>query len=92
MTTAIKYTKKIPNLTIREKETLFRFETYDKCSEILRVFFQMGFRSFSAFKSIMQFYSPEIDLVKLKRFWNCISMDREIVEKVEAVFEKLKQE
>lgn len=88
----IKDTKTVPKLTIRENETINRFETFYKCSEILREFFCMGFKSFDALKSIMQFHYPDIDLVKLKRFWNCQLMDKDIVEKVVTVFEKLKSE
>lgn len=87
-----KDTKNIPKLTIRENETINRFETFHKCSTILREFFAMGFKSFNALKAIMQFHYPDIDLAKLKRFWNCQLMDKEIVEKVTIVFEKLKSE
>jgi hypothetical protein len=87
-----KYTKTKPKLTIRENETINRFETFNKCSSILRDFFKMGFKSFNALKAIMQFHYPEIDLIKLKRFWNCQLMDKDIVEKVITVFEKLKNE
>jgi len=87
-----KDTKTVPKLTIRESETINRFETFYKCSEILREFFGMGFKSFDALKGLMVFYYPEIDLVKLKRFWNCQLMDKEIVDKVIIVFEKLKNE
>jgi hypothetical protein len=87
-----KYTQKSAILSIREKETITRFETFHECSSILRQFFFMGFKSFDALKGIMQFYYPEIDLVKLKRFWNCVLMDKEIVEKIIFVFEKLKSE
>ena len=85
-----KGTKSIPKMTIREKETINRFETFHKCSTILREFFNMGFKSFNALKAIMQFHYPDIDLVKLKRFWNCQLMDKDIVNKVVFVFEKLK--
>lgn len=87
-----KSTKNIPKLTIRENETINRFETFHQCSSILREFFRMGFKSFPALKSIVQFHYPDIDLVKLKRFWNCQSMDSEIVEKVKVVFDRLKSE
>lgn len=87
-----KGTKTIPKLTIRETETINRFETYNKCSEILREFFVMGFKSFNALQAIMIFHYPEIDVLKLKRFWNCQLMDKDIVLKVSAVFEKLKNE
>ncbi|MEO8237144.1 MAG: hypothetical protein ABI793_17640 [Flavobacterium sp.] len=84
-------TKTISKLTIRETETINRFTTFNKCSEILCEFFIMGFKSFGALKAIMQFHYPDIDLIKLKRFWNCQLMDRDIVLKVEAVYEKMKK-
>lgn len=87
-----KYTKSKPKNSIRETETINRFETYIKCSEILREFFLMGFKSYDALKAIMKFHYPEIDLIKLKRFWNCQLMDREIVSKVTDVFDRLKNE
>lgn len=76
----------------RENETINRFKTFNVCSAILREFFEMGFKSFDALKAIMTFHYPEIDLIKLKRFWNCQLMDVEIVEKVKVVFDKLKSE
>lgn len=88
----IKDTKIEPKLSIRESETINRFETFHKCSEILRQFFVMGFKSFDALKAIMLFHYPDIDLIKLKRFWNCQLMDKNIVQKVELVFDKLKKE
>lgn len=88
----VKDTKSIPKLTIRERETINRFETFYVCSAILREFFGMGFKSFEALKGIMQYHYPDIDLVKLKRLWNCQLMDAEIVEKVKSVFDKLKSE
>ena len=87
-----KDTKTKPKLTIRENETINRFDTFYKCSEILREFFKMGFKSYDALKAIMIFYYPDINLVKLKRFWNCQLMDKDIVLKVEVVFNKLKSE
>jgi len=87
-----KDTKIKPKLTIRETETINRFDTFYKCSEILREFFGMGFKSFDALKAIMMFHHPDIDLIKLKRFWNCQLMDKDIVLKVVTVFEKMKNE
>ena len=86
-----KDTKTKSKLTIRETETINRFKTFNKCSEILCEFFAMGFKSFDALKAIMQFHYPDIDLIKLKRFWNCQLMDRDIVLKVETVYEKMKK-
>jgi hypothetical protein len=88
----IKYTQKVNQMSKREKETIFRFQNYHRCSAILSGFFAMGFTSFEALKGIMVFYYPGIDLVKLKRFWNCVLMDAEIAAKVAIVFDKLKSE
>lgn len=87
-----KDTKKMPSYTIRETETINRFKTYDICSGILIDFFNMGFKSFKALEAIMEFYHPDIDKAQLKRFWNCVAMDKTIVEKVQDVYQKLKAE
>ena len=88
----IKDNKKSTILSIREKETINRFEMVLKCSSLLAGFFNRGFKSFPALKAIMQFYYPNIDLLKLKRVWSCVLMDQEIVDKIVIVFEKLKSE
>jgi GTP1/Obg family GTP-binding protein len=88
----IKDNKKSTILSIREKETINRFEMVKKCSGLLTEFFKMGFKSFPALKAIMQFYYPDIDLLKLKRVWSCVLMDQEIVDKIVTVFDKLKSE
>jgi hypothetical protein len=87
-----KDTKNTSKLTIREKETINRFNVYSECSIILIDFFGMGFRSFGALKAIVLHHYPEIDLVKLKRLWNCQLMDDEIFNNVIYVFQKLKSE
>jgi len=88
----VKYTIKPELFSKRERETIIRFQNYHRCSSILSGFFKMGFTSFEALKGIMVFFYPDIDLIKLKRFWNCVLMDAEIAEKVTIVFDKLKSE
>lgn len=87
-----KDTKYVPIMTNREKASLDRFETFYKCSKILKQFFEMGFRSYSAFQAIVMYQYPDVDLVKLKRFWNCIGIDEVIAMHVQAVFDNLKKE
>lgn len=87
-----KDTKYVPNITKREKASKARFENFSKTSKILKDFFEMGFRSYDAFKSIMLHQYPDVDLIKLKRFWNCIGIDEDIATKVDCVFNKLKNE
>jgi hypothetical protein len=79
-------------MTSREKASIDRFETFYKCSKILKQFFEMGFRSYSAFQAIVMYQYPDVDLIKLKRFWNCIGIDEDIATKVDCVFNKLKNE
>ena len=60
------------NITNREKVTVARFETYVKCATVLREYFFLGFKSYESFKTIVIFYYPEINSLKLKKFWNTI--------------------
>jgi hypothetical protein len=76
----------------RDKKTLLRFETVRKASDILRNFFDKGFKSFDAFKAIVQNYHPEVTEKILFDFWHIRTFDLEMVEILEDVFEKLKIE
>lgn len=87
-----KHTKNIPKLTIRETETIKRFNSYHECSEMMRQFFYLGFKSFPALKAIVQCYYPNVDVMKLKWVWNMQVLSPEIKEMLEDIYEKLKQE
>jgi len=78
-------------MTAREFKTLKRFDVALKSSQILKTFFDNGFKSYDALKAIVQFYYPKVDEAKLWDFWHFRSLDGEIVETLENVFEKLKE-
>ena len=84
-------TKVIENFTNREKVTVIRFEAYAKCATVLREYFYLGFKSYEAFRTIVIFYYPNINSIKLKKFWNCVLLDKEVAICVENVLEKLKE-
>lgn len=79
------------NITNREKVTVTRFETYLKCATVLRDYFFLGFKSYESFRTIVIFYYPEINSLKLKKFWNCVLLDKEVRRCVENVLETLKK-
>lgn len=84
-------TKVNENFTNREKVTVIRFEAYAKCATVLREYFYLGFKSYEAFRTIVIFYYPNINSIKLKKFWNCVLLDKEVADCVETVLEKLKE-
>ncbi len=84
-------TKVTENFTNREKVTVIRFEAYAKCATVLREYFYLGFKSYEAFRTIVIFYYPNINSIKLKKFWNCVLLDKEVADCVETVLEKLKE-
>lgn len=79
------------NISKRERVTVIRFETFAKCAAILREYFYLGFKSYEAFRTIVIFYYPNINSIKLKKFWNCVLLDKEVAICVENVLEKLKE-
>ena len=79
------------NISNREKVTVKRFENFAKCANILQEYFFLGFKSYESFKTIVIFYFPEIDSIKLKKFWNCVLLDKEVACYVEEVLEILKK-
>ena len=83
--------KVIENFTNREKVTVIRFEAYERCASILREYFYLGFKSYEAFRTIVIFYYPDVNSVKLKKFWNCVLLDKEVSKCVGDVLEKLKE-
>jgi len=92
-----KYTKVVPmenvkDITQREKKTKQRFKSALKCAQILDRFFENGFKSYEALKTIILFYNPEMDEKKIWDFWHFRNFDEEIAEKLEVIYDKLKQE
>lgn len=82
----------VKDYTKRELQTKKRFEGAYKVSKVLKDFFEKGFRSFEALKSIMAFYYPEVDENQLFNLWNFRVFDEDIADKLMDVFEKLKSE
>jgi hypothetical protein len=82
----------VKNLKQRDMKTLNRIISAQKSSQILKSFFDKGFKSFEALKSIVQNYYPEIDENRLYDFWHIRIFDSEIIEVLESVFDKLKIE
>ncbi|MNG09273.1 hypothetical protein D3C84_926870 [compost metagenome] len=77
---------------VRDFKTLKRIETVQSSSNVLRNFFDKGFRTFDALKSIVLHYYPEMPELKLYDFWHFRRVDSEMCEALEDVFEKLKSE
>lgn len=76
----------------RDFKTLRRIETAQKSSNVLRGFFDKGFKSFDALKAIVLNYYPEISESRLWDFWHFRIVDESISDSLIDVFEKLKAE
>lgn len=76
----------------RDFKTLRRIETAQKSSNVLRGFFDKGFKSFDALKAIVLNYYPEISESRLWDFWHFRIVDESISDSLIDVFEKLKSE
>lgn len=76
----------------RDFKTLRRIETAQKSSNVLRGFFDKGFKSFDALKAIVLNYYPEISETRLWDFWHFRIVDESISDSLIDVFEKLKSE
>lgn len=76
----------------RDFKTLRRIETAQKSSNVLRGFFDKGFKSFDALKAIVLNYYPEISESRLWDFWHFRIVDEAISDSLIDVFEKLKAE
>jgi len=82
----------IEKLKQRDFKTLARIENAQKSSNILRSFFDKGFKSFDALRAIVLNYYPEISETRLWDFWHFRIFDEEISSALFDVFEKLKSE
>lgn len=79
-------------LETREFEARTRFIKYQASSELFRDFFDLGFTSFQALKSIAKQYYPDIDVKVLKQMWQMRMVDHDVKLKLQNVYEKLKSE
>ena len=80
------------DLKQRDFKTLQRIEYFRSTSDLLKEFFEAGFRSFDALKTIVVFYFPDVDERKLWNYWQFKIMSQEISDVLLDVFEKLKKE
>jgi hypothetical protein len=87
-------TKSVKNVkeNVRDNKTLKRIETVGASANVLKQFFEKGFKTFDALKSIVLHYYPDISEVRLYDFWYFRIVDNEICESLENVFDKLKSE
>ncbi|MCH4830598.1 MULTISPECIES: hypothetical protein [Flavobacterium] len=69
----------------RELSTLKRIELIQRSSSLLMGFFHKGFRSFDAFKAVIQNYYPEIPESKVFDFWHFRNVNEEVCNKIELV-------
>jgi hypothetical protein len=76
----------------RDFKTLKRIESAQKSANILKLYFDKGFKSFEALKAIVLNYYPEISENRLWDFWHFRVVDEDIALCLEDVFEKLKSE
>jgi hypothetical protein len=82
----------ITNFTKQDLKTNQRIESIYRSSKVLRLFFDKGFRTFAALKSIVLHYYPETSENRLLGFWHFRIIDEDMAVTLEDVFEKLKSE
>lgn len=87
-----KFDKTNNNMRQLDINTLERINVAGRISELLRKFFDKGFRGFDAFKSIVVNYYPDVDEKRLQDFWHFRNINSDLCNIVEDVLEKLKQE
>lgn len=76
----------------RDIKTIKRIDTALKSSQVLKNFFNKGFKSFDALYAIVSNYYPDMSEGRLWDFWHFRIVDQEICEKLTDVFDKLKSE
>jgi hypothetical protein len=84
--------KQILHKSVRDNKTIKRIETAQKTSFILGCFFEKGFRNFESLYAIVYNFFPEIPKNRLWNVWHFRQIDELILEKLEVVFKKLKNE
>lgn len=80
------------NLKQRDVKTLNRIQVVQKSSNILRSFFDKGFKSFDALQAIVLNYYPEMSKSRLWDFFHFRIFDEDIADALIDVFDKLKIE
>jgi len=75
-----------------EGKAYARFKNAKKNSELLMSFFEKGFKTYPAIKSIVQHYYPGVADKRISNFWNMVGVDGSLQSLIEDVLEKLKNE
>lgn len=83
-------TKRVPKLS-RKPQKVNRFELMKVCMDVLSGFFNLGFETYAQFKTVMVFYVPDVDLVVLKKYWDCRTYDNAIHTSANEVLKKLQK-
>lgn len=83
-------TKRVPKLS-RKTKKVNRFQLMMACMEVLSGFFELGFQTFAQFKSVILLYYPKVDLLQLKKYWDCRTYDSDIHSISKNVLSKLKK-
>jgi hypothetical protein len=55
-------------------------------------FFEKGFKTYPAIKSIVQHYYPAVADKRISNFWNMVGLDMELANVLELVLDKLQNE
>lgn len=79
-------------LTKREKATKKRFENVERVNQVLKLFFNNGFKSLEALTPLAQFYYPEFTDAEIKNFFHFRKLTDDMIAKMENVLEQLKKE
>lgn len=87
----------MPNLkelemTPIEVKAYKRIQNAKKNAELLMSFFEKGFKTYPAIKSIVQHYYPAVADKRISNFWNMVGIDMELANVLELVLERLKNE
>ncbi|MFT5760903.1 MAG: hypothetical protein ACI8WA_000004 [Polaribacter sp.] len=83
---------KSKNMKQRDFKTLRRFNIASDSCNVLKNFFQKGFKNFHALFAIVQNFHPEITEKMLWDFWHFRKFDEKMLNVLEGVYEKLKAE
>jgi hypothetical protein len=79
-------------LTPLEQKSFNRIQSAKKNAVLLENFFDKGFKTYPAIKSIVQHYYANISDKRISNFWNMVGNDVELADVLENVLEKLRHE
>ena len=75
-----------------EVKAFNRIKNAKKNAELLMCFFEKGFKTYAAIKSIVKHYYPSVSDKRISNFWNMVGIDEPLADVLEVVLEKLKNE